>query len=41
VLLDHKAYIRERGEDMPEISGWTWPGAGAAHGLRDTAADNA
>jgi xylulose-5-phosphate/fructose-6-phosphate phosphoketolase len=25
-LLDHKAYIKERGEDMPEIREWTWNG---------------
>jgi xylulose-5-phosphate/fructose-6-phosphate phosphoketolase len=24
-LIDHKAYIAEHGEDMPEIRGWTWP----------------
>jgi len=23
-LIAHKQYIAERGEDMPEISGWTW-----------------
>ena len=23
-LVEHKQYIRERGEDMPEISNWTW-----------------
>jgi xylulose-5-phosphate/fructose-6-phosphate phosphoketolase len=25
--LDHKAYVREHGEDMPEIREWKWKGA--------------
>jgi xylulose-5-phosphate/fructose-6-phosphate phosphoketolase len=24
-LLDHKAYIRAHGADMPEITQWSWP----------------
>jgi xylulose-5-phosphate/fructose-6-phosphate phosphoketolase len=26
-LKAHSAYIRERGEDMPEIRGWRWDAA--------------
>ena len=24
-LIEHKQYIRQRGEDLPEIRGWKWP----------------
>src|SRR5258708_10297448 len=24
-LLEHKQYIEEHGEDLPEIRNWTWP----------------
>jgi xylulose-5-phosphate/fructose-6-phosphate phosphoketolase len=26
-LIDHKAYITQCGEDMPEVRDWTWPDA--------------
>jgi xylulose-5-phosphate/fructose-6-phosphate phosphoketolase len=28
--LRARAYTREQGEDVPEISGWTWPHAEVA-----------
>ncbi len=46
-LIDHKHYIREHGDDMPEITGWRWgqhAGSGSAKAgqpaARDTAGDN-
>ncbi|HVC50473.1 MAG TPA: phosphoketolase family protein [Stellaceae bacterium] len=27
-LIDHKAYIREHGEDLPEVRNWRWQAAG-------------
>jgi xylulose-5-phosphate/fructose-6-phosphate phosphoketolase len=40
-LLEHKQYIAEHGDDMPDIQNWQW-GANGAVGARrsDTAADN-
>jgi xylulose-5-phosphate/fructose-6-phosphate phosphoketolase len=31
-LTDHATYIREHGEDLPEILNWTWPTGAVAHG---------
>jgi xylulose-5-phosphate/fructose-6-phosphate phosphoketolase len=28
-LAVHHAYVREHGEDMPEVRNWTWPGGGS------------
>jgi xylulose-5-phosphate/fructose-6-phosphate phosphoketolase len=37
-LLDHKAYIEQHGDDMPEITGWRW-GSNAALGRRGTSTE--
>jgi xylulose-5-phosphate/fructose-6-phosphate phosphoketolase len=39
-LIEHREYICRHGDDMPEITGWTWGQAAAAAGLRSTEADN-
>jgi xylulose-5-phosphate/fructose-6-phosphate phosphoketolase len=41
-LIDHKEYIAEHGDDMPEITSWTWGkhSRSATTQVRDTASDN-
>jgi xylulose-5-phosphate/fructose-6-phosphate phosphoketolase len=40
-LIDHKQYIRQYGDDMPEVSGWRWGQASTAPGARSsTEGDN-
>jgi xylulose-5-phosphate/fructose-6-phosphate phosphoketolase len=37
-LIDHKHYVCEHGDDMPEIAGWRW-GAGKPGGTRATSTE--
>jgi len=39
-LIDHKAYIRRYGDDMPEITGWRWGQEATAAATGSTEADN-
>jgi xylulose-5-phosphate/fructose-6-phosphate phosphoketolase len=40
-LIEHKQYIAEHGEDMPEVSGWMWGQQEEPAGARmSTEADN-
>ena len=38
-LIEHKQYIAPHGDDMPEITGWTWGTDGFGR-HRSTEADN-
>jgi len=38
-LIDHKQYIREHGDDMPDVRDWRWGGAKGAAKASSTAAD--
>jgi xylulose-5-phosphate/fructose-6-phosphate phosphoketolase len=39
-LIDHKAYIRRYGDDMPEITGWRWGQEASSAAAGSTEADN-
>ena len=39
-LIEHKMYINRYGDDMPEITGWSWGQTQAVGGARLTEADN-
>jgi xylulose-5-phosphate/fructose-6-phosphate phosphoketolase len=40
-LIDHKHYVAEHGDDMPEINGWKWGQKGSAAGrASSTEGDN-
>jgi xylulose-5-phosphate/fructose-6-phosphate phosphoketolase len=39
-LIDHKEYICRHGDDMPEVSGWSWGQSAATEIIRSTESDN-
>jgi xylulose-5-phosphate/fructose-6-phosphate phosphoketolase len=40
-LIDHKEYIEQYGEDMPEITAWRWGGEAASRASTSTEGDHA
>ena len=39
-LIEHKEYICRYGDDMPEITGWSWGQTAAVQGVHSTESDN-
>ena len=39
-LIEHKEYIAQYGDDMPEITGWRWGQEAASARSQSTEADN-
>jgi xylulose-5-phosphate/fructose-6-phosphate phosphoketolase len=39
-LIDHRNYVSQHGDDMPEVRDWKWPGGATAGRATDTASDN-
>jgi xylulose-5-phosphate/fructose-6-phosphate phosphoketolase len=39
-IIEHKQYIAEHGEDMPEIAGWSWGQREASAARGSTESDN-
>ncbi|WP_243389942.1 phosphoketolase family protein [Arboricoccus pini] len=39
-LLDHRRYVDEHGEDLPEVRDWRWGGGRISSRIADTSADN-
>ena len=39
-LIEHNEYIAEYGDDMPEVSGWSWGREAMSAGRSSTEADN-